>query len=178
MRWGHSLLPHHIRGLLYDSKRILQHSKHSWIQTSQCIMSSSDLGLARVSEKFDDLWAHLLVKNGCQFMTWCQSMLHHHIRGLTYDGKRILQHPKHSWIQTSHCITSSSVLGLARVSEKFDDLWAHLLVKYVCQVMDEATHCSITTSEAWTMMVKGYYSTPITLALGYRPVIALRLAVT
>ena len=73
---------------------------------------------------------------------------------------------------------SGSDLGLARVSEKSDDLWAHLiLVNNRVQITrDEATHCSTTTSEAWYMMAKRYYSTPSTL--GYQPVILLRPEVT
>ena len=48
-------------------------------------------------------------------------MLNHHIRGLVYDGKRILLLSKHSWMPTSHSITSSSDLGLARklISDRF-----------------------------------------------------------
>ena len=64
MSRGHSSLHHHITGLVYDDKKILQHPKHSWIPTSQYITSSSDLGLARVSQKFHCLCENLLVKNG------------------------------------------------------------------------------------------------------------------
>ena len=82
------------------------------------------------------------------------------------------QHSKHSWIPSSHSITSSSDLGLARnlISDRF--LWTHLLVKNGCQLMGWGHSYSFTTtSEAWYMMAKGYHDTPSTL--GYQPVILL-----
>src|SRR5210317_1536184 len=56
MSLSQSQLHHNIIGFLYYAYWILQHSKHSWIPTSQYITSSSDLGLARhlISDRFLD----------------------------------------------------------------------------------------------------------------------------
>ena len=60
----------------------------------------------------------------------------HNLKGLSYGGKRILQHPMHSRMPTSHPIISSSDLGLARnFILDIDSSRARFLVKNGCKVM-------------------------------------------
>ena len=90
----------------------------------------------------------------------------------TMHCKRLLQCSLRSQVPESHS------LRIMRLKD-FRHIAGFLLLglAVICQVMHWChSYSCTTTSEAWYMMVKGYYDTPSTL--GYQPVILLLLAVT
>ena len=86
---------------------------------------------------------------------------------LAYDGKRILQHSKQALSDTNQ----SCHYGSKRPNhgQNFDPISS----KMAATSWVEAIHSTTNTSEAWHMMVKGYYNTPSTLR--YQPVMLLWL---
>ena len=111
-----------ISNINFRSLDILYHFSILIIAPWNTIHSSTGgLTLVKITLSSDHRRTTFLLKIRLSSNEGGHSQLHHHIRGLVYDGKRILQHSKHSWIPPSHSITSSSDLGLAKqlISDRF-----------------------------------------------------------